>query len=644
MAPARSVLLSLLAVLVAGLVYLAPGTSSASHLVAAQVLLSDMTPGASGVDHVAIFTIPLEGRSLSPTDYIRIQMPGYSNVTAPTGGGGWLGTASFGVSGTTAYVTNISAPEGATITVLGITATNPASAGQFDVTIEIASDPAGGTVFHAATVQPTAMGTGPQLTGTVPATQVHFTGRFSSSAFVTVQEGGQILGIAIADDLGFFDQTVDVAIPIPSDQPITFTLSGEDTLGLLTGPVTLDVVIEPGAVTDTPYVLMPPTLSVTTPSILSSDAVSLIGTGAPVTDILVFVDGQPEGGFIQTDTAGIWTVDLPGSWTVGTHQVNAINQDAFGVVSQSSTTGEFTVTSPPSPPPPPPPAPTPTPTPIPPPPPTPTPLPDTLVRFIGQTSSGALVAVVAEGVLLGVGLANSAGNFNQIVNVVDVPGSGLLGSPQTTPPAIATGLGGFGGSPGIGAGTGLTPGVLYLYSPRTGLGLASPPAIGVQAILAPIDFTLSAQDTLGLMSAPVDVIVAPVEGTTTNAELVLMPPTLSVLTGLVSSTESITLAGSGAPATTILVLVDGLPRGDLVDTDLTGFWTAVLPGPWTPGTHEVNVINQNAQGLVSLASTPGQFGVAAIAPTPTPVPSATPTPTATATATPTPSTTPESVA
>ncbi len=351
MVPARSVLLSLLAVLVAGLVYLAPGTSSASHRVAAQVLLSDMTPGTPGVDQVTIFTIPLEGRSLSTTDYIRIQMPGYSNVTAPTDGGGWVGTASFGVSGNTAYLTNISAPEGATISVLGITATNPTSADQFEVTIEIASESAGGTVFHAATSQPATLGGGPQLTGSVPAPQVHFTGRFSSGAFVTVQVGAQILGIAVADDFGFFDQTVEVAIPSPPDQPITFTLSGEDTLGLLTGPVTLDVVIALAAVTDTPYVLMPPTLNVITPSVLSGGAVSLMGTGAPVTDILVFVDGLPEGGFIQTDTAGIWTVGLPGLSTVGTYQVKAINQDTFGLVSQFSTTGEFTVTAPSSPPP-----------------------------------------------------------------------------------------------------------------------------------------------------------------------------------------------------------------------------------------------------------------------------------------------------
>ena len=123
-----------------------------------------------------------------------------------------------------------------------------------------------------------------------------------------------------------------------------------------------------------------------------------------------------------------------------------------------------------------------------------------------------------------------------------------------------------------------------------------------------------------------------------------MAPTLHWLTGPVSSSESIALGGSGVPSTSIVGLVDGIPRGDLVDTDLTGFWTVVLSGPWSPGTHQVHVINQDAQGLVSLPSTPEQFGVAAIAPTPTPTPvpaaTSTPTPTATPTSTPTPTATP----
>ncbi len=429
------VLVSLVLVSLA-LALLAPvGVAKALHLVAAQDLLSDLTLNEPVVEHTIVFTIPGDGHAVTPSDYIRITLPSYSGVTAPSIGGGWSGAPIFGVSGNIAFITNVSAPAGTSITVLGITATNPANVADFQVTIDIASSLTGGTVFNSVIVDPTQSASGSQVTGTVLKTEVRFTGRTSAGAFVAVSSTDQLLAIGVSGSTGGFEQIINIEdVPAvvaaegvdawvarvwlrdrtgvaestltslrtalqpgvlylsqPSGgqeplllaslagqaglDPITFTLSAQDTLDLFTAPVDLQPILEPGMVNDAEFVLMPPTLRVFTALISSGDSLVLAGSGAPATDIVVLVDGIPRGGILQTDIGGgFWSVALPGPWAAGDHTVHVINQESGGLVSQPSTPKVFTVVAgggggfvPP---------PVATPTPIPPPVPTPTPLPN----------------------------------------------------------------------------------------------------------------------------------------------------------------------------------------------------------------------------------------------------------------------------
>ena len=144
-----------LALLAASLLWLVTGSvASAGTLIGPLVLLSDMTPGQADVEQVVAFTIPFEGPALASTDHIRVRLPAYADITPPTGGAGWAGSPTFGVLGDAALVTNVSALPGTVITITGITATNPVSIFDFDVTIEIASAATGGTVVHSGTVEP----------------------------------------------------------------------------------------------------------------------------------------------------------------------------------------------------------------------------------------------------------------------------------------------------------------------------------------------------------------------------------------------------------------------------------------------------------------------------------------------------------
>ena len=192
--------------------------ADAGTLFGAQVLLSDLTPGKPGVQQITQFGIP-QGSPLTPDQFIRIDLSGYSNISSATGGAGWTGSPAFGVFGNVAFVTNVSAPAGAAITVLGVTATNPFIPQDFQVTIEIAGTVGGGNVVHSATVQPKPFGAGALMSGTVAPTMVNFIGGTSAQALVAVVSRGKILAVGVANDAGQFDQTIDVA-EVPPDSAL----------------------------------------------------------------------------------------------------------------------------------------------------------------------------------------------------------------------------------------------------------------------------------------------------------------------------------------------------------------------------------------------------------------------------------------
>jgi len=175
--------------------------------------------------------------------------------------------------------------------------------------------------------------------------------------------------------------------------------------------------------------------------------------------------------------------------------------------------------------------PTPTPEPASLPLPIPTPVPETKVRFTGRTSAGTLVAVVAEDKLVGVGLSDSSGRFEQIINVADVPASAFPGAQTQAASAKGTmdqfGAGGiFGASPL----DSLSPRISYLQESQVAPSFPDTASIPGQAIMGPITFTLFAQDPLRLVTVPVDLRPTLEAGIVNDAGFVLMPPTVKVLT------------------------------------------------------------------------------------------------------------------
>lgn len=127
-----------------------------------------------------------------------------------------------------------------------------------------------------------------------------------------------------------------------------------------------------------------------------------------------------------------------------------------------------------------------------------------------------------------------------------------------------------------------------------------------EAVASPA-FSLFAQDMLRLQTARVQVWPEPQGDGSGTAEFLVMPPTFKVLTPVISTDGSVTVAGSGVPATTILLVIDGEPVQEVVETGLDGFWSISLEQPWELGEHSIYALNLDTQGLTSLPSVVERF-------------------------------------
>lgn len=311
---------------------------AASTLSDAAVLLSDLQPGRANVSAVVRFTLPDDGDPIVPSDYIRIHMQAYSGIRQPATGSGWTGEPIFGVTGNTAFVTNVSVQPGSTVSIAGIFSTNPTSASDFSVTIDLAPFLTGQTIFDSVTVQPNTLRSGIVASGTVLGTTVEFKGLTSPGALVAIVTEGIVVGIAFADKNGAFDHAFNINDLLGGLDPqnATFTVSIQDVSGLVGAAIKLSFPLVVGRLNEFDWAILPPTLEVSPTEIPANGTINVAGRAAPNSSLLVFVDGVPAGGFVNANTEGIWATQLFGPWTPGTHEVHAINQEARGRVSAAS--------------------------------------------------------------------------------------------------------------------------------------------------------------------------------------------------------------------------------------------------------------------------------------------------------------------
>ncbi len=322
---------------------LAATPARADGLVNLSVLLTSLAPGHANTGVLVSFTIEEGGPALAASDYIRIRFDdGFSNVSRPTGGSGWTGEPDSGVSGNTAFVTGVSASPGAVITITGVTVTNPPSGAGRGVSVEFARSLVNGSPFASASTQATGYEIG--VSGTVPGTDLRVMGITSPRALVGVVALELIVGMALANVNGEFDRVFSISsLPgLTHGQEVSFTLTAQDTEGLRAAPLEVKAVIRLAQENGLEWVILPPTVRLSAAVIYPADDLTVSGRGAPDSDIVLLVDGTPYQSTVDADADGQWMQTLRGPWSVGSHEVQVINQDGMGRISEA-TSARFTV-------------------------------------------------------------------------------------------------------------------------------------------------------------------------------------------------------------------------------------------------------------------------------------------------------------
>ncbi|MFC1780071.1 dockerin type I domain-containing protein [Patescibacteria group bacterium] len=295
---------------------------AATLLLPTDYLTSDAT-NATGVIHNVAFIIPAGGHTITSTDYIRIILTNYSNVTAPTSGSGWSGTPTYSVNGNVALVTNVTASPTDGIGISGITATNPNDADDFDITIEIANDASGTVVYDSVTFDAETL----KGTSTVSVTiggitsSIELFGFTSPNAFVTILLDGGVGGTTSANGSGNFHHQLTGLTP-----SITYNVGiyAEDTSSRQTQTVSFNVDTLPSTNHVISNIAVPTTISLAKSTIKQKDEVAISGRAHPYSQIVVFVDSYSD--IVQANSSGNWSYNFNSHYNpllVGTHYVYA---------------------------------------------------------------------------------------------------------------------------------------------------------------------------------------------------------------------------------------------------------------------------------------------------------------------------------
>jgi len=286
-----------------------PKPVRAATLIGAADYIADDSLSATGIVHNVSFVIPMNGHAIVATDYIRIILTNFSAVTAPTSGSGWSGVPTYGVSSNVAWLTGVTAPVGAGIMIGGITATNPASPSDFDVTIQVANDVSGSIVYDSATV--TAQSLKETLTARVSVgtetSSVEFFGYTSPRAFVTILLNGGVAATDTANSGGNFHKKL---TGLEQDMNYSVSIFAQDTK--LRQSQTVSFIVHTLPFTNHIYsnIVLPTTIALDETVIYQGDILTIRGRAHPLSSVSVFVEGNSYSSVVKVPTNGFWAYDF----------------------------------------------------------------------------------------------------------------------------------------------------------------------------------------------------------------------------------------------------------------------------------------------------------------------------------------------
>ena len=306
--------------------------------------ISDDTLSVPDVAHSVNFSLPSAAGIINTTDWIHIQLPNFTSVTAATTiVGAFGGTPVFSASGTASKITGITFLPGTELTIEGLSATNPSANDLFLVRVAITEDEAGTIIKNV---------------GLTFATTSNFLIRFSviiandvarllikgltaPATLVTFTEGDAVTGTDLAGPSGAFSKLFPANVP--GDHFIN--IFGVDTENRTTSVINLSLYTPIYQLTTVSNLLLSPTIEIDSTQVLQGNNLIASGSAYPGTSITLFTDAPVRSYTASTSAAGLWnyTITDTNTYSPGDYRIYAIAQTQTSIQSLFSPSLLFSI-------------------------------------------------------------------------------------------------------------------------------------------------------------------------------------------------------------------------------------------------------------------------------------------------------------
>lgn len=340
-------ILTFLILLFVVLLFRFPKNAEAATLLGPSDFITSDTPSEIDVVHNIGFLVPTAGHTIVPTDYIRIILPNFIDVTGPLSITGIGGAPVFGVTGNVAYVTNVTANPNTGIGISGITATNPASPADFDITIEIANDMSGSIVYDSVTFEATILKGVSTVSVVIPSTSssLELAGFTSPGAFVTILLDTAVAGTTTADSNGNFYKLLTGL----TGGTHNIDIHAEDVLTRTTQTTSFSVDLFLNTTTTLNNIAIPSTINAHPTTMFERGPITLSGLSHPLSQITVFMQGTSlYSDVVVANSLGEWSYTFDSRFNTlntGLNYVYAREVVVGGYISDFTQNFYFTVNS-----------------------------------------------------------------------------------------------------------------------------------------------------------------------------------------------------------------------------------------------------------------------------------------------------------
>jgi len=300
------------------------------------VLTNNIQAGADASFSVK-FTLPLIASPIWTTDYIMVDFPSYTNVSAPSSvTGAYTGEPVFSVEGTKAKLTNIIISPGNEIVIHGISATNPISPSLFNVAIIVSEDSQGNIIKNLATSSPGLNQGSISVTAsiTTPESRLVIRGYTAPQSFITFTEYGAVSGTAQSAPDGYFSHIFSGLIP--GDHQVTFYSIDKNRLA--TSPISLSVYTPAYQEVTVTNQLLSPALMINKNVFSPGENIIASGSAIPNGNITLFTESPLRSYSTSANELGDWTYTITNTNTyyLGDYHIHALVQTETGLTSLNS--------------------------------------------------------------------------------------------------------------------------------------------------------------------------------------------------------------------------------------------------------------------------------------------------------------------